>query len=102
MHSFIGNGNKEGSDSSYIATVESIKIDHGIDLEKRMGMRKIRLSWSSQDTVAILLIGNIKAIADFVRKLLSYLEILIVMCVRKAHTRHFPFSYNTDTVSTRT
>lgn len=44
MHSFIGNGNKEGSDSSYIATVESIKIDHGIDLKKRMGMRKIRLS----------------------------------------------------------
>lgn len=43
MHSFIGNGN-EGSDSSYIATVQSIKIDHGIDLEKRMGMRKIRLS----------------------------------------------------------
>lgn len=48
MHSFIGNGNKEGSDSSYITTVESIKIDNGIDLEKRMGMgKKIRLSWSS-------------------------------------------------------
>lgn len=48
MLPFIGNGNKEGSDSSCNTKVESIKIGNGIDLEKRMGMRKkIRVLWAS-------------------------------------------------------
>lgn len=46
--------------------------------------KKIRLSWSSQDRVAILLIASIKAIADFVGKLLSYLEMPIIRCVQES------------------